>query len=38
LEKLAKQDRRTVSAYVEKVLEDHVEGVAQLRRVKERTK
>jgi predicted DNA-binding protein len=38
LEKLAKQDRRTVSAYVEKVLEDHVEGVAQLRRVKARTK
>jgi predicted DNA-binding protein len=38
LEKLAKQDRRTLSAYVEKVLEDHVEGVAQLRRVKERTK
>jgi predicted DNA-binding protein len=24
LEKLAKQDRRTLSAYVEKVLEDHV--------------
>ena len=38
LEKLAKQDRRTLSAYVEKVLEDHVEGVAQLRRVKERPK
>jgi predicted HicB family RNase H-like nuclease len=38
LVKLAKQDRRTVSAYVEKVLEDHVEGVAQLRRVKARTK
>jgi hypothetical protein len=24
LEKLAKEDRRTVSAYVEKLLEDHV--------------
>jgi hypothetical protein len=24
LEKLAKQDRRTLSAYVEKLLEDHV--------------
>ena len=25
LERLAKEDRRTVSAYVEKLLEDHVE-------------
>jgi hypothetical protein len=29
LEKLAKQDRRTLSAYVEKLLEDHVKGVSQ---------
>ena len=29
LEKLAKEDRRTLSAYVEKLLEDHVD---QLRR------
>jgi predicted DNA-binding protein len=26
LEKLAKQDRRTLSAYVEKVLDEHVES------------
>ena len=27
LEKLAKEDRRTLSAYVEKFLEDHIEDV-----------
>ena len=27
LEKLAKQDRRTLSAYVEKLLDDHVRSV-----------
>ena len=30
LEKLAKEDRRTLRANVEKLLEDHVEGVSQL--------
>jgi hypothetical protein len=34
LEKLAKEDRRTVSAYVEKLLEDHVENAS--RRTKRR--
>jgi hypothetical protein len=29
LEKLAKEDRRTLSAYVEKLLEDHVKDVSQ---------
>jgi predicted HicB family RNase H-like nuclease len=38
LEKLAKQDRRTLSAYVEKILEDRVERVTQVRPVKGRTK
>ena len=38
LEKLAKQDRRTLSAYAEKILEDHVERVTQVRPVKGRTK
>ena len=28
LEKLAKEDRRTLSAYVEKLLEDHVKKTA----------
>jgi hypothetical protein len=28
LEKLAKQDRRTLSAYVEKVLDEHVESAS----------
>jgi predicted DNA-binding protein len=28
LEKLAKQDRRTLSAYVEKVLDEHVESTS----------
>ncbi len=27
LEKLAKQDRQTLSAYVERVLDEHVKGV-----------
>ena len=31
LEKLTKEDRRTLSAYVEKLLEDHVEAASQLR-------
>ena len=26
LDKLAKQERRTLSAYVEKILDDHVKG------------
>ena len=30
LEKLAKQDRRTLSAYVEKVLEDHVKSTSSV--------
>ena len=30
LEKLAKEDRRTLSAYVEKLLEDHVKSVSQV--------
>jgi predicted DNA-binding protein len=30
LEKLAKEDRRTLSAYVEKLLEDYVEDVSQV--------
>ena len=30
LEKLAKEDRRTLSAYVEKLLEDHVKSASQL--------
>ena len=29
LEKLAKEDRRTLSAYVENLLEDHVEDASQ---------
>jgi hypothetical protein len=29
LEKLAKEDRRTLSAYVEKILEDHVKSAGQ---------
>jgi hypothetical protein len=29
LERLAKEDRRTLSAYVEKLLEDHVSGASQ---------
>ena len=42
LEKLAKEDRRTLSAYVEKVLEDHVRsafrlGVEHLGKVKRRS-
>ena len=42
LEKLAKQDRRTLSAYVEKLLEDHVEsaleaGVEQPKQAKRRS-
>ncbi len=38
LEKLAKRDRRTLSAYVEKLLEDHVRSTSQQRRVEGRTK
>ena len=30
LERLAKEDRRTLSAYVEKLLEDHVESASQV--------
>jgi len=30
LEKLAKEDRRTLSAYVEKLLEDHVKSASQV--------
>jgi hypothetical protein len=30
LEKLAKEDRRTLSAYVEKLLEDHVKSLSQI--------
>ena len=30
LEKLAKEDRRTLSAYVEKLLEDHVKSASRL--------
>jgi hypothetical protein len=30
LEKLAKKDRRTLSAYIEKLLEDHVKSVSQM--------
>ena len=30
LEKLAKEDRRTLSAYVEKLLEDHVKNAFQI--------
>ena len=30
LEKLAKEDRRTLSAYVEKLLEDHVKSGSQI--------
>jgi hypothetical protein len=41
LEKLAKEDRRTLSAYVEKLLEDHFKsgsqiGVEQQKQVKQR--
>jgi predicted transcriptional regulator len=38
LEKLAKEDRRTLSAYVEKLLEDHVDRLnveRERRRVKQ---
>ena len=30
LQRLAKEDRRTLSAYVEKLLEDHVESASQV--------
>jgi len=30
LEKLAKKDRRTLSAYIETLLEDHVKSVSQI--------
>jgi hypothetical protein len=30
LAKLAKEDRRTLSAYVEKLLEDHARGASQI--------
>ena len=30
LEKLAKEDRRTLSAYVEKLLEDHIKSGSQV--------
>jgi hypothetical protein len=32
LEKLAKQDRRTLSAYVERVLDEHVKGALGARK------
>ena len=32
LEKLAKEDLRTLSGYVEKLLEDHVKSASQIRR------
>ena len=38
LDKLAKQDRRTLSAYVEKLLEDHVRSTSQQRHVEGRAK
>ena len=38
LDKLAKQDRRTLSAYVEKLHEDHVRSTSQQRRVEGRAK
>jgi len=34
LERLAKEDRRTVSAYVEKLLEDHVEDASRRTKVR----
>jgi hypothetical protein len=42
LEKFAKQDRRTLSAYVEKLLEDHVKstfraGVERQKQAKQRS-
>ena len=30
LEKLAKEDRRTLSAYIEKLLEDHVKSTSEI--------
>jgi hypothetical protein len=30
LDKLAKEDRRTLSAYIEKLLEDHVKSTSQV--------
>jgi hypothetical protein len=38
LDKLAKEDRRTLSAYVENLLEDHVRSTSQRRRVERRAK
>jgi hypothetical protein len=38
LDKLAKEDRRTLSAYVENLLEDHVRSTSQQRRVERRAK
>ena len=38
LEKLAKEDRRTLSAYVEKLLEDYVKGSLHLDEHQKRTK
>jgi len=38
LERLAKQDRRTLSAYVEKLLEDHVRRTSQQSAVEGRAK
>ena len=35
LERLAKQDRRTLSAYVEKLLEDYVKSALQVERQKQ---
>jgi hypothetical protein len=38
LERLAKEDRRTLSAYVEKLLEDHVECASQVSVKKQKQK
>jgi hypothetical protein len=38
LEKLAKKDRRTLSAYVEKLLENYVKGLLQVDEHQKRTK
>ena len=37
LEKLAKEDGRTLSAYVEKLLEDHVKSAFQVSKARKRS-
>ena len=37
LEKIAKEDRRTLSAYVEKLLEDHVKSAFQVPKARKRS-